>query len=101
MRSWESAPSPKTQIQAESLYDPDSGWKSVSFWFRLNVCMTQIQAESCKNQIQAESMYDPDSGWKFVFVLRFYGQVNPLGSCQAQSVYLPTLFLGRLSPLSS
>ena len=31
-------------------------------------------------------------------MLRFYSQVNPMGSCQAQSVYLTTLLLGRLSP---
>ena len=36
----------------------------------------------------------------FLFVLRFYGPVNPMGSCWAQSVYLTTLLLGRLSPLS-
>ena len=36
----------------------------------------------------------------FVFVLRFYGSVNPMGSCQAWSVYLTTCLLGRLSPLS-
>ena len=36
----------------------------------------------------------------FVFVLRFYGPVNPMGSCRAQSVYLTTRLLGRLSPLS-
>ena len=35
-----------------------------------------------------------------LFVLRFYGPVNPTGSCQAQSVYLTTCLLGRLSPLS-
>ena len=31
--------------------------------------------------------------------MRLYGQVNPVGSCRAQSVYLTTLFLDRLSPL--
>ena len=35
-----------------------------------------------------------------LFVLRFYGPVNPMGSCQAWSVYLTTRLLGRLSPLS-
>ena len=35
-----------------------------------------------------------------LFVLRFYGPVNPLGSCRARSVYLTTHLLGRLSPLS-
>ena len=35
-----------------------------------------------------------------LFVLRFYGPVNPMGSCRARSVYLTTLLLGRHSPLS-
>ena len=34
-----------------------------------------------------------------LFVLRFYGPVNPMGSCQARSVYLTTHLLGKLSPL--
>ena len=40
--------------------------------------------------------------WMFVclFVLRFYGPVNPMGSCRARSVYLTTRLLGRLSPPS-
>ena len=33
-----------------------------------------------------------------LFVLRFYGPGNPMGSCRAQSVYLITHLLGRLSP---
>ena len=36
-----------------------------------------------------------------LFVLRFYGPVNPMGSCRARSVYLTTRLLGRLSPLSA
>ena len=35
-----------------------------------------------------------------LFVLRFYGPVNPMWSCRAQSVYLTTRLLDRLSPLS-
>ena len=35
-----------------------------------------------------------------MFLLRFYGPVNPVGSCRAWSVYLTTCLLGRLSPLS-
>ena len=35
-----------------------------------------------------------------LFVLRFYSSVNPMGSCQARSVYLTTRLLGRLNPLS-
>ena len=37
---------------------------------------------------------------RFVFVLRFYGPFNPMGSCPARTVYLTTRLLGRLSPLS-
>ena len=35
-----------------------------------------------------------------LFVLRFYGPVNPMGSMLARSVYLITRLLGRLDPLS-
>ena len=35
-----------------------------------------------------------------LFALRFYGPVNPMGSCRARSVYLTTHLLGRLSPLT-
>ena len=35
-----------------------------------------------------------------LFVLRFYGPVNPMGSCRAWSVYLTIHLLGRLSPPS-
>ena len=35
-----------------------------------------------------------------LFVLRFYGPVNPMGSCRARSVYLTTRLLGMLSSLS-
>ena len=31
---------------------------------------------------------------------RFYGPVNPMGSCQAWQVYLTTFLTGRLSPPS-
>ena len=30
-----------------------------------------------------------------LFVLRFYGPLNPVGSCRARSVYLTTRLLGR------
>ena len=35
-----------------------------------------------------------------LFVLMFYGPVNPMESCRTRSVYLTTRLLGRLSPLS-
>ena len=42
-------------------------------------------------------------GWCFrnLSELRFYGPVNPMRSCRAQSVYLTTRSLGRLSSLSN
>ena len=44
--------------------------------------------------------YDQEVIGPILFVLRFYGPVNPMGSCRARSVYLTTRLLGRLSPLS-
>ena len=41
-----------------------------------------------------------NKGHVCLFVLGFYGPVNPMGSCRALSVYLTTRLLGRLSPLS-
>ena len=38
----------------------------------------------------------PKSSILVLFVLRFYGPVNPMGSCRARSVYLTTRLLGRL-----
>ena len=40
------------------------------------------------------------SRYAYLFVLRFYDPVNPMGSCRARLVYLTTRSLGRLSPLS-
>ena len=34
-------------------------------------------------------------GHLFLFVLRFYGPVNPMGSCRAWSVYLTTRLVGH------
>ena len=36
----------------------------------------------------------------YLFVLWFYGPVNPMGSCQVRTVYLTTRLLGMLNPLS-
>ena len=51
--------------------------------------------------------FNPYLGEKFSYLnmiflseLRFYCPVNPLGSCRTWSVYLTTLFLDRLNPLS-
>ena len=45
----------------------------------------------------AEKTLFPEGDW---VVLRLYGPVNHIGQCQARPVYLTTLLLGRLSPLS-
>ena len=50
----------------------------------------------CKIYIKCPQISNP-----CLFVLRFYGPVNPMGSCRARSVYLTTRLLGRLSPLSN
>ena len=51
----------------------------------------------CLQQILKEDYLSP---FVCLFVLRFYGPVNPRGSCRARSVYLTTRLLGRLSTLS-
>ena len=64
----------------------------------------RIQYYSCKRFMNVSQKASNcaalgDCG-RFLFVLRFYGPVNPMGSCRANSVYLTTHLLGRLSPLS-
>ena len=60
-------------------------------------CMATIinddDVTSCKNTSTISKNLD-------VVVLRFYGPVNPMGSCRARSVYLTTRLLGRHSPPS-
>ena len=77
-----------------------------------DVCPTKTQISMCiyaifivlmKNfeslAIQKVASKDSDQT-VCLFVLRFYGPVNPMGSCWARSVYLTTRLLGRLSPVS-
>ena len=47
-----------------------------------------------------QALRGSSSGFLYLSVLRFYGPVNPMGSCRARSVYLTTRLLDRLSPLS-
>ena len=75
---------------------------------------TRVNVSACANKIQSrrevESYRDCVLDYLIcddnsrcnpcLFVLRFYGPVNPMGSCRARSVYLTTRLLGRLSPLS-
>ena len=50
-----------------------------------------------KKQKQTEIFFSfsPENRFVCLFVLRFYGPVNPMGSCRARSVYLTTHLLGR------
>ena len=59
----------------------------------------QGTARLLDGRAQKEVQVGPDK-FEVLFVLRFYGPVNPMGSCRAWSVYLTTLLLGRLSSLS-
>ena len=68
-------------------------------WYPLTLVMVdKLNATSTPN-CQLIRLLDPGC-WFCLFVLRFYGPVNPVGSCWVRSVYLTTLLLGRLSPLS-
>ena len=88
---------------------------SISFWRQFisfhTVNVLKIQAlysilfwlEFCLKMLSGmTNSEDPDqtAPSDCLFVLRFYGPVNPMGSCRARSVYLTTRLLGRLSPLS-
>ena len=53
-----------------------------------------------KSTLVGHFVLSPREREKSLFVLRFYGPVNPMGSCRARSVNLTTRLLGRLSPLS-
>ena len=54
---------------------------------------------SCRNKKKNFLVNSSFCGYVSLFVLRFYGPVNPMGSCRARSVYLTTRLQGWLSPL--
>ena len=65
------------------------------------ICMFQedlIKTERVVQKTKSNRLFQ--QSWNVLFVLRFYGPVNPMGSCRVRSVYLTTRLLGRLSPLS-
>ena len=64
--------------------------------FNLTTCLSVRTAHVANRVDPIQTMHSAVS----VCVLRFYGPVNPMESW-AQSVYLTTHLLGRLSPLSS
>ena len=44
-----------------------------------------------------KALFSPGTAHKRLFVLRFYGPVNPMGPCRARSVYLTTHLLARFN----
>ena len=85
-----------------------TAWQStqiqIMFWCALLSQVSWMKYIYCIVEPQwIEPWWPIDPGqleWTLLFVLRFYGPVNPMGSCRARSVYLTTCLLGRLSPLS-
>ena len=70
---------------------------SLSLILRLLQYSANEQIGTCNKTYHLQVRH---GGYVCLFVLRFYGPVNPMGSCRARSVYLTTRLLGRLSPLS-
>ena len=76
-------------------------------WYPLSIHLRSVN-DKVQKEHKSDKKYGKDymkskctsSDYGELFVLRFYGPVNPMGSCRARSVYLTTLLLGRLSPLS-
>ena len=66
--------------------------KTVFAWYTNNMVFV-FYALKCLHRF-------PSFLYVCVRALRFYGPVNPMGSCRARSVYLTTRLLGRFSPLS-
>ena len=82
---------PKNELQCEKTY--------LSMWAPRK---TQISLHKCavivilmkKLCILGYTKCDKQWFWSDLFVLGFYGPVNPMGSCRARSVYLTT-FTGQ------
>ena len=102
-------------IKSYLLSNKASVWKMTAFAYRLMfIWLTRMTEEriwrltwmtdqniSCFFQKKAFWLRACTNALVCLFVLRFYGPVNPMGSCWVRSVYLPTHLLGRLSPLSA
>ena len=74
-----------------------SGKFDLGLWFPWpNILLRCLKTRDISNQLG--TFEKTNKGCLFVF--RFYGPVNPIGSCRARSIYLTTHLLGRLSPLS-
>ena len=77
-------------------------------WYFSGVHKTEnliLQLFSWPRKLDTSAVFMAQKTWYVncfhgLFVLRFYGPVNPIGLCRARSGYLTTRLLGRLSPLS-
>ena len=69
---------------------------------RFHPCPPYLQVSGTSDQNWTSYADDKvkQSLFQQLSVLRFYGPVNPTGSCWGQSVYLTARLLGRLSPLN-
>ena len=78
-----------------------TGHFSQGAFSHVNAHMWEVLCETFKFKqcVEASSSTKPFL-CTVLFVLRFYGPVNPMRSCRARSVYLTARLLGRLSLLS-
>ena len=70
------------------------------FWSSANIKSDKFSWRNKKIIDTISDIWSNDQVPMILFVLRFYGPVNPMGSCRVRSVYLTTPLLGRLSPLN-
>ena len=83
--------------EGEAVVAPDEEQEQVSV---SDESVVQSNGSSSGDDRWSDAQDTLSSLFVCLFVLRFYGPVNPMGSCRARSVYLTTRLLGRLSPLS-
>ena len=89
----------------ENSQDKSRSWRSSTSVSEMDVTAVKILAEDDAQytvRVRLISCLDLSDFLMLMnlFMLRFYGPVNPMGSCRARSVYLTTRLLGRISPLS-
>ena len=76
----------------------ESWWRPRPVWALVNLMRNHNESYCAEIALFVLfKMYVFWSHGNLQFVLRFYGPVNPMGSCWARSVYLNTLLLGRLA----
>ena len=86
----------------DRMTDNLSHYSNIMTWSVLYNILYQITKETlhCYSERKIDLVSKAYEKLVLVFVLRFHGPVKPMGTCRMRSVYLTTLLLGRLSPLS-